>query len=74
MSSMNSIIQKLLKALEHKKGIIYCIDRKQYYSDALNKRCTKYIVHTNDKSDLKHYFNKQLDVILFLSEQLGDIT
>lgn len=72
MSSMNSIINKLLKALEYKKGIIYCIDRKQYYSSNLKRRCTKYIVHTNEQDQVKHYFNKQIEVILFLVKQLGD--
>lgn len=72
MSSMNSIVNKLLKALEYKKGIIYCLDKKQYYSSDFKRRCTKYILHTTERDSIKHYFNKLTEVILFLAEQLGD--
>ena len=76
MSSMNVLINKLLRALEY-NGIMYYLDKKQYYSEALNKRCTKYVLHRKyedeDGKIIKenYQFNKQLDVVLFLSNKLG---
>lgn len=74
MSSMNIMINRLLRALEF-NGIIYCLDKKQYYSETLNKRCTKYILHRKNEDEIKenHQFNKQLDVVLFLVEQLRGV-
>lgn len=76
MSSMKIMINKLLKALEC-NGIIYCLDKKQYYSDKLERKCTKYILHRkyedeDGKKIRENYeFNKQLDVVLFLSDKLN---
>lgn len=77
MSSMNVMINKLMKALECEKGIVYCLDRVQYYSNEHKKRFTKYVLHrkyVNENGDMikeNHQFNKPLDLVLFLSEQLG---
>lgn len=76
MSSMNTLINKLLKALEYEQGIIYCLDRKQYYSETLKRKCTKYILHRTyenkdgDKIKENHQFNKQLDLLLFLVDRV----
>lgn len=71
-------INILLKALEINKGIIYCLDKRQYYSELLSKRCTKYILHrqlniVDENGKLikeNHEFYRQIDVVLFLVDQL----
>lgn len=76
MSSMNVMITKLLKALEQ-NGIIYCLDKRQYYSEQFKKRCTKYKLHRTyededgEKIRENYEFSKQLDVVFFLSDQLN---
>ena len=85
-NKLSSKINLLIKALEINKNIIYCLDRKQYYSSILDKRCTKYILH-RDLEELdergkrkkeKQEFNRQLDLLLFLVSQLnakdGDVS
>ncbi len=77
-NKLNKKINILLKALEINKGIIYCLDKRQYYSELLSKRCTKYILHrqlniVDENGKLikeNHEFYRQIDVVLFLVEQL----
>lgn len=79
MSSMNTLMNKLLKALEYEHGIIYCLDKRQFYSELYEKRFTKYRLHRTfedeEGNQIKenHEFNKQLDVVLFLVEQLRGV-
>lgn len=85
-NNLNKKINILLKALEINKNIIYCLDKKQYYSKILCKKCTKYILHRelNELDEKgkpmieKHEFNRQLDLLLFLVSQLnakeGDVS
>ena len=77
MSSMNSKINKLLKALEQ-NGIIYCLDKRQYYSEEFKKKLTRYTLHRTYEAKGEtikenHQFSKQLDVILFLVDKLGGV-
>lgn len=76
MSSMNMTVNKLMMALEREKGIIYCLNKTQNYSNNHNCRFTRYTLHRDyidengDKQSEKHYFKKLLDVVLFLYERL----
>ena len=76
MSSMNATVNKLLQALEYKKGIVYCLNRTQNYSTEHKCRFTRYTLHRDyidadgEKQRENHYFKKLLDVVLFLADKL----
>lgn len=76
MPSLNVMANKLLKALEHKKGIVYCLNKTQNYSKEYKRRFTRYTLHRSyidedgESHRENHYFNKMLDVVLFLADKL----
>lgn len=59
-------IDKLLLALKM-KGYEFFIDQSQFYSENLNKRCTKYIVHDGNPREGEVFFSK-LKLLLYLAD------
>lgn len=77
---MKKNIYKLLKALEQ-RNIIYCIDRKQFYSTKNNRRCTKITLHREYKEDIpkeerevNHYFWNDVEVVKFLADKYKEVS
>lgn len=66
-------IDKIMLALRM-KGYDYCIDTKQFYSDKLEKYCTKYILHDGNPKDGEVFFSKVklLKHLVFLYKGIGD--
>lgn len=76
---MRKKINKLLRALEQ-KGVIYCVDRRQFYSKNNNRRCTKITVHRSytddtpkDEREINQYFWSDVEVVQFLANRYKEV-
>lgn len=56
--SVQKSINKILVALQIKKGVTYYINQSQFYSAKLDKKITKYIVHTGNPKNGEEFFSK----------------
>lgn len=77
---MNKKIDKLLKALKQ-KGVIYCIDRHQFYSKKNKRVCTKITLHReydedipDEEKEIKQYFWSNVELIKYLAERFEEVT
>ena len=58
-------INKLILALKM-KGFVLFIDKKQFYSEDLDKLCTKYIVHEGNPREGETFYS-QLKLLNYLA-------